>query len=275
MDKIWKYLTLGLMAVLVALSIYGFFKFRSFDAEATRLRNELASKDKTVQTIDGAYTKLVQEFDNLKVTNADLQKTIQKSKQDVISAQQIAVFWQKKYDTAVKPVPVPPGTPGSPSDWVAGGKETCEAEQTEYSAVSDYGLVKAGCRVLTYDPGIQTRTILEPGSRPLRLDLALTRDTNKQWHSYVKVAAPDDQNISIDIGSTSVNIEPLELKWYEKISVGVDLGIGSGVLAGANANYEFGQFRLGPSLWGVITSDKGSVFYGLNFQWSPFKSTTP
>jgi Tfp pilus assembly protein PilN len=273
MDKIWKYLTIGLMVALVALAGYGYFTLRAKDKENAKLRDEIASRDVTIQLKDGTYTKLAREMDDLKATNAELQKVIDKQKQDVITAQQVAATWKKKYDDLATLVPVP--FPYKPDDWKPMGPSACKDVAEESLAIKDYGLVKAGCRILTFDPQVQARTLLEPGSRPLKLNLAVTRDAQKQWRSYVKIEPPDDQNLSVDIVSTAVNMEPLKLRWYENIGVHMDFGVGSGVLGGAGINYEFGQFRLGPSIWGVATTDKSGVFYGINFDWSPFKSTSP
>jgi hypothetical protein len=152
----------------------------------------------------------------------------------------------------------------------------CTDKPGEFFAEKDYGLVKSRCTILTYDPDTQLKLALEGGSRPLRLNLAVTRDQDKKWQSYVKVEPPDDQNLSVDIVTSSYNIEPLSEKWYEKLSVHLDVGAsGSGVLGGLGASYRFGQFNLGPSLWGVTSGNGGSAFYGLNFSWSPFKSTSP
>ena len=273
MEKLWRYLAIGLMVALVALAGYGFFTLRAKDRENARLRDEIAVKDETIKLKDGSYTKLARERDDLEATNKELQKVIDKQKQDVITAQQIAAGWKAKYDNLVQLIPPP--FPGLPSDWNPVGPQKCTDKQQEFLALTDYGLVKAGCRIATYDPQTQARTLLEPGSRKLKLNLAVTRDANKQWHSYVKVEPPDDKNFDIDIVSSGVNVEPLKLKWYEKIGVNIDIGVGNGVLGGAGVNYEFGQFNLGPSIWGVANNGQAGTFYGLNFNWFPFKSTSP
>jgi hypothetical protein len=272
MDKIWKYLTIGLMVVLVAVGVFGFFKYRSYESALAKARNELAEKDKTIQTQDGAYTKLVGEYSGIVATNKELQATISKLKQDVLVAQQDSLTWKKKYDNLVTIVPNP--FPGVPTDWKPVGPPTCKDKQDEFLALTDYGLVKAGCRIKTYDPQTQARTLLQPGSRPLKLNLAITRDADKQFHSYVKVEPPDDQNISIDIASTKVDFEPLSEKGYEKIGVHLDFGASSaGVLGGAGVNYRAGALQFGPSIWGVSLDKSGASYYGINFNWTPFRSS--
>lgn len=274
MEKFWKYLTIALMAVLVALAVYGYFTLRSRDSDNAELRQKLAEKDKTIRTQDGAYTKLVQENDKLKVSNAGLQDTISKAKQDIIAAQQIGVYWNKKFNDVATLLPNP--IPFDVKEWNKPGPEKCTVEPAEFRAVNDYGMFIAGCKLYTYDPDTQVHTLVEPGTRPLKLNLALTRGKDKMWHSYVKVEPPDDTLLTVEIGETSVNIEPLLENWYEKLSVHIDLGVGStGVLGGVGAAYRFGQFNLGPEIWGVTGGSGGSSFFGLNFSWSPFKSTSP
>jgi hypothetical protein len=274
MEKFWKYLTIVMMAALVALSVYGYFALKAKDDDNADLRNALAKKDETIKTLDGAFKKLVVEHDNLKATNKDLQTTIEKAKQEVISAQQIGVYWEGKFNDAVTLLPNP--FPFDPGEWKKPGPQKCTAEPAEFRAVNDYGMFLAGCKLYTYDPDTQVHTLVEPGTRPLKLNFALTRDKNKMWHSYVKVEPPDDKVLRVEIGETSVNMEPLEERWYEKLSIHIDLGVGSsGVLGGVGGAYRFGQFNLGPSIWGVTSGTGGSSFYGINFSWSPFKATSP
>lgn len=278
MDKFQKFFFFGLVAVIFALATFGYIKYRSYESQLVRLRDEVASRDTTITTKDGSFTKLAREFEDLKVSNSDLQKTIDKQKQDVISAQQISATWKKMYDEAVIPVHVSPITPTTltlpvttPTDWHQIVVAQCTEKQEEYVAKKDFGLVIAGCRILTFDPKLQTRVILEQGSRPIKLNLALTRDGNKQWHSYVKVEPPDDQNISIDILTTAVNTEPLNSRWYEKIAFQIDAGVGvANVLGGLGISYDIGQFSVGPKVWGVLPG-VSTPLYGINVTWRPFK----
>jgi len=273
MEKLWRYLAIGLMVALVAIAAIGTWKYNSLQEQIRKKDGQLADLAETVKTKDGAFKKLTGEFDDLKVTNKELQKTIDKAKEDVVSAQQLAVKWEKKFNDLVPLVPV---FVIDPLQW---GKmpdaHKCASPAKEYRAEKDYGIVKAGCNVLTFDPDAQTRLTLEGGSRPLGLNIAVTRNPEKQWNTYVKVEPPDDQNLSVNIVSTRVNMEPLKLRWYEKVGVHIDIGVGPGVLGGAGLNYEFGQFNLGPSIWGVVNNGTAGSFYGLNFNWSPFKSTSP
>lgn len=269
MDKISKYINYVLIALIIAISIFGYIRYTRYELDLSKLRNALAQADKTIEIMRGTFTRLVMEIDGLKATNADLQKTIEKQKLDVISAEQLAVSWRKKYDVYVKTHPDLEPVP--PDGWQPIGPVVCTLDQKALAAEEDFGLIKTTCRLMTADPQTQVRIAIGPGGRPLKLNLALTRDRDKVWRSFVTVEPPDQDNISVDIISTAVNLEPLDERWYEKLKLHMDFGVGSGVLGGIGLGYELGNIDFGPSIWGTTSGNGGSVYYGLNFSWAPFK----
>ena len=269
MDKISKYINFVLIALIIAISIFGYIRYTRYETDLTKLRNALAQADKTIETVKGTFTRLTMEISGLKATNTELQKTIEKQKLDVITAEQLAITWRKKYNVYVK---THPDTDVHPPDWWSPiGPIACTPQQNPLTAEQDFGLVKSTVYLMTADPQTQVRLALGPGGRPLKLNLALTRDKDKTWRSFVTVEPPDDENISVDIVSTAVNMEPLDERWYEKLKLHMDFGVGSGVLGGAGLSYELGNIDFGPSIWGATSGNGGSVFYGLNFSWAPFK----
>lgn len=264
LEQLKKYAAFILMALLVAAAIYGYVKYSSYETELAKLRNQAAKSDKTVEELNGRYTKLAGENDDLKSSDAELQKLYNKTKQDLIAEAQFTAYWKGKYvyEVGHKPGQSDPGFK-PPATQVA-----CTAEPQTYTGVQDIGLLKLTVDTYTVDPSYQTKLSVEPGSKPLKLTLDLTRDRSKQWHTHV---ASSDERIGVDIGLNSVNIEPLEEHWYEKLKVHLDAGAGNGVLMGAGASYQVGQFDLGPNVWSVPAAGP-KPFYGVNFNWAPFKS---
>jgi cell division protein FtsB len=256
-----KYAALGLIGLLVAAAIFGYVKYRSYQDELLFLRNAAAEKDRTIEEQKGTYAKLARENDQLKSSNADLQKLYNRTKQDLIAESQLTAYWKGKYAYEVDHRPLPPGAaPGEPAK-----PGTCTEAYATYRGEQDIGLVKLTIDTTTLDPTYRTRLTVEPGSQPLKLTLNLTRDRNRQWRTYV---VSSDERIAVDIGVNSVNLEPLDESWYERLKFHLDVGAGDGVLAGFGIAAQFGQFDVGPSVWG--TTD-GGAYYGVNFSWAPFK----
>jgi cell division protein FtsB len=270
LEQLKKYLALILITLLLGAGVFGYVKYRSYQSELADLRNQVAQKDKTNEVLKDQYTKLAQENDNLKASDADLRKLLDKTNQDLIAETQAKVYWKGKYTWEVNHKPVVP----SPTDPNGGftppaTQVACTEKPVLYSGVQDIGLLKLTIDTFTLDPSYQTRLTVEQGSKPLVLTLDLTRDSKKQWRTFVKSS---DERIGVDIGVNSVNMEPLETRWYERLKVHVDVGAalsGGGVLGGLGLGYQFGQFDLGPSVWGTTT---GNTYGGLNFSWAPFKS---
>jgi hypothetical protein len=141
----------------------------------------------------------------------------------------------------------------------------CTEKQIEYSSVQDIGLLKLTLKTLTRDPEYTETLVVEPGSKPLQLTLDLTRDKKKQWRSRV---TSSDERVGVEIGVNSVNIQPLEEKWYERIKIVGDLGVGpTGFLGGFGVVYEVEWFDVGPKVWATPNGQ----FAGATITYAPFK----
>jgi hypothetical protein len=264
MDKIWKYLTIGLMAALVALAVYGFFAFRSRDATIAKLMNDVAIRDVTIEVQKGVFTKLTQQLDDVKIAidqstteGKALTAELKKNKAELLAVTNALIQLREQVAKGQGTQTDVPGTkPGDPT-------------RKKVTFGQDFGYARVDGFTLTDPPEYELK--LGQGSKPLKLELAIAQQKDKSWRTYV---TSSDPNVGIDIGVTAVNPYILESSWYEKIKVHADLGVGNGVLGGVGAAYQFGQFDVGPSIWGVTMSG-GGVFYGINFSWAPFKSTSP
>lgn len=273
LEQLKKYFALLLMAILLGACVFGYVKYRSYQNELADLRNQVAVKDHTIEVMKGEYTKLAQENDKLVASDKDLRKLLDKTNQDLLVETQAKVYWKGKYEYNVAHAPKPPVTPGTPPDFKPPATQVaCTDTPQTYTGTQDIGLLKLTIDTFTVDPSYQTKLTVEQGSKPLVLTLDITRDSKKQFHTYVKSS---DERVGVDIGINSVNFEPLESRWYEKLKVHLDLGASltgnGGVLGGFGVAYQFGQFDVGPNVWGT-TGNGGSTYGGLNFSWAPFKS---
>lgn len=253
MDKLLRYIALGLIGILLALGVYGYFQVRSYERHIVELQNQVAQRDSTIEVQKQVYTKLTAQFDDLsKVVDRStaegrsLAAELKKNKSELVSVTNALV---KLREQVVQ---------GQGTQVDVDGRKRVEFSQ-------DFGYVSIGGHTLTDPPEYQLR--LGPGSRPLRLQLAVAQQKDGSWRSYV---VSSDENVIVDIGLTAVNPYVLEMRWYEKFQLHLDVGVGDGVLAGVGASYQIGRFQFGPNVWGTTTGG-GEVFYGLNLSWSPFK----
>lgn len=264
-EQLKKYSALVIIAALLAVAAFSYFKYQAYQQELADLRNQVAAKDKTVEELKGTYGKLATENERLKASSQDLQRLFDKTKQDLIAETQATITWKNAYVIALKHTPgqpVPPGpgpTPPQPT-------QKCTEAPLLYSAVEDLGLLKLTIGTVTRDPDYTQSLKVEAGSKPLKLTLDLTRDGKKQWRNHV---TSSDDRIAVEIGVASVNIAPLEQHWYERLKVVGDLGAGtSGLLGGVGATYEFGKWEAGPKVWAY----PGGQAAGATFTYAPFKS---
>jgi cell division protein FtsB len=265
-----KYLAFIVIAAMLGLVLFGWLKWHGYQKELADLRNQVAAKDKTTEELKDTYTKLDMENNSLKSSNASLQSLLNKTGQDLISEQQATVYWKGQYTVILKheketaDAGVPPDFK-PPETQVA-----CTPAPQEYVASTDIGILKFDVHTFTVDPSYQQNLVISAGTKPLVLTVDLTRDQNMQWHSHV---VSSDSRIGVDLGINSVNISQLEEKWYEKIRLSADFGGGlGGILAGVGASYQFGNFDVGPHVWGVAGTNSG-VFFGASVGWNPFKKS--
>lgn len=264
MDKFLKFAVIALMAALVALATYGYFALKARDERINKLMNDVAIRDVTIEVQKGVFTKLTQQLDDVKIAidqstteGKALADELKKNKAELLAVNNALI---KLKDQVAKgqgnQSDVPGVKPGDPT-----------RKKVEFG--QDFGYARVDGFTLTDPPEYELK--LGQGSKPLKLTMALAQQKDKSWRTFV---TSSDPSVGVEIGVSAVNPYMLEPSWYEKVKIHVDLGVGQGVLGGVGGSYQFGQFDLGPSIWGV-TSGGGSVFYGLNFSWAPFKSTSP
>ncbi len=258
-DKILRVACLVLIACLVVGALYGAVKKANYDARIIELQNTVAERDVTVETQKGVFQKLSIQSKSLEnmLGQRDeqiklLKREIEKGGEDVLAANSLVIRWKKAYEATVKAQQTE--VPGAqPSDPV----------RKRVTFEKDFGMIGVSGFTLT-DPAEATVTVKQ--NRPLKVSLVVSQDKDGVWKSR---ATSSDDNTSIDIALSSVNPWMLEPKWYEKIGVGVELGVGSGFLAGAGAFYRFGKFDLGPKGWVTVTGP-ASGFVGAQVIWHPF-----
>ncbi len=262
MEKLLKYINMALIALIVGLSIFAYFKQQQYNRQIRELQNVIAVNDQTIEVQKDLYTKRTQELDDVKgllgkLTEAEkrLQAELKKAKAQILSLTETNIKLKKALEASGGGTQAEvPGEAGQPP-------------RLQVNFEHDFGFVAVRGFTLTNPP--EYKLSLGNGSRPLKLTTIVSQQPDGTWRTYVQSS---DENFDIDIGVSAVNPHITDPKWYERLKVHGDLGVGNGVLGGLGLAYQFGSVDIGGSVWGV-TSGGGSVFYGLNFSWAPFKSS--
>jgi len=265
-EKFGKWAAIILMVTLVALAGFATWKYNDFLRQIRELQNQAAAKDATIEVQKNVFTKLTQQFEDMKLAidtsteeGKNLTSEIKKQKAEIVSVTNaLAKLKTQVAEGKGGQSDVPGVKPGDPTR-----KKVTFDKDFGYAAVSGFTLT---------DPA-EWHLELGQGSKPLKLTTAVTQQPDGSWRTYV---TSSDANVAFDIGLSAVNPLIFEPHWYEKIKVHLDLGVGSALLGGVGASYQVGQFDFGPSLWYTAVKDAnqnyvGGTAFGLNFSWAPFK----
>jgi hypothetical protein len=246
---------LSVMAAVIATGVA-----KAHKAEIVALQNEIAKRDQTIEVQKGVYTKLALTSARLELLltgsvqeNERLIAELKDRKAQLLTAQSVSVQWKKAYEALVKANQTEETTP-----------EGVVRKKVEFQ--KDFGYIIAEGHTLTDPPEAFIRV---KQGRPLRLSVIMTQEPDKSWRAY---ATSSEENIGVSIDIAAVNPHLLDSKWYEKIGLHADVGIGTGGLVGLGASYKIGKFTVGPSVWGSMGLDfapKGYV--GVTMGWNPFQ----
>jgi hypothetical protein len=264
-ETLLKIAVLALAVVLIIGIILGAIGKYYYDNKLVDLQNTIASRDKTIETKDGLYEKLVIQTKNLEdlLNSKDkeiiaLKEQLKDKDQELITATSLAVKWKKAYEAlvAATQTTIPPSTPD--------GKE-----RTKVSFQKDFGYIRVSGYTLT-NPA--EAFILVKQNRPLKLVVAVSQDKDKIWHTY---ATSSEENVGIDIQLASVNPYIFEPKWYERVAINAMLSMGvSGKLSaliGVGATIPINQFDVGPAVMLHMDGNGLDPMVGIFAAWHPFQ----
>ncbi len=236
--------------------------------EILALQNEIAARDVTIETQKGVYQKLAIQSNDLRqlLNQKDVQLSLLKEQLDkegatLLTANTLIVQLKKKLESSGHVV-VDPTDPKYP-----------DVLHMSFSSLEDFspfvvtGSAMADCSLDR--PKIDLLSLKMAQARPLKLSVVVSQDKDGKWKTST---TSSEENFQIDIGLSAVNPFMLEPKWYEKIGLHADVGVGSGVLVGVGASYKIGKFTIGPSVWGTVNWDLAPKGYlGATMGWNPFQ----
>ena len=252
------------LALLTGFAVYHTVTRRSYEAQILGLQNDVASRDKTIETKDGVYEKLAIQSKDLQKLVGDKDKELANLKQqldergaEILTATKLVVKLKRdlEHATATVPVIVDPAKPNIK-------KVRLDSEESFGPFWVD-GEVNVDCQTDTARVGMRLHQ-----RRPLMFSVVVSQDKDGTWRSSTTSSEPD---MDVDIALSAVNPFMLEAKWYEQIGLGVDIGIGTnpGFLVGLGAYYQIGRFDVGPRAWMIV--DRGvSAYFGAQLIWHPF-----
>ena len=254
------------VALLMAIGFASYITIQNqrHNAEITELKNQIASRDKTIEVQQGVYQKLTIQardlanlLDDKDVALTALRDQLKKQGADLLTASTIIAQLKKDLESTghVKP------------------PETTEGvvRKVEFDSGADFDpfLVSGYTTVNCEKPAERDAKLLLQQLSPLKFSVVVSQDKDGTWRT---TTSSSSDKFNVDIGLAAVNPYLLEEKWYEKLSLSVEAGVGTnpGLLAGGGIDLEIGKFDVGPRVWAVV--DRGvSPYFGMSFAWHPFK----
>lgn len=258
----------AMAALLIVAMIFGGIKKYSYDKQLLEMSNTIAARDKTLEISNGMYDKLAIQNRDLEsfLTSKDketvaLKVMLEKTKQDLLTANKLVVSWKKAYAGAVAATQttLPPTTVGG-------------EPRVQVKFAKDWGYVGVEGWTKT-NPAESWVSIKQ--NRPLKIALVVSQDSNKTWHSF---ATSSEENLGVDIELSAVNPWLTATKWYERVALTTFVGIGKDLgntgnltgIFGVGATVAVNQFDFGPFVAFHI-GDTADPLVGLQFGWHPWQ----
>lgn len=250
-DKTFKWIAILLFLGMASLTGFGYFKKLQYDSTVVKLQNQVAQRDQTIESQKNLYEKLTLQLTNLEMAvdtqteqGKALLKEVEKDHAKLLAVQN-AVLTIK--DQIAK----------------GQGEQHQEGERTRVSFAKDFPVYTVEGWTLTNPAEYE----LKVTQKPIKVTMGLAQDKDGEWHTYMTSSSED---VKLNIGITAVNPYIFKPKWYEKIRVNADVGLGSGILTGVGASYQLGQYQVGPKFWTTVNGEGVHGFIGANFNWAPF-----
>lgn len=256
------------LALFAGLAIFWTIDKHAHEAQIVQLQNEVASRDKTIETQKGVYQKLTIQSNDLKglLDQKDeqlklLEAQLKKSGDDLLAASTLIVKLRKDLESDGHVVVQPPD-PKYP-----GMTRVALDSKSDFDPFRVTGEVVTDCSLEQAQPPHASLRLSQ--TRAFRFSVIVSQSSDGTWKTST---TSSEENFQVDITLAAVNPHILEPRWYEKFGLGFDIGIGTnpGLLAGIGLYYQIGRFEVGPRAWVVV--DRGvSPYFGAQMIWHPFQ----
>jgi hypothetical protein len=247
----YKFLS-GILAILLVVGgIFYAVELNKSSKMRRDLSNEIAKLEGTIHEMEGVHSRRAIELEDLESENKDLQNTIEDRDEDILALTKANLRLKNKIIKIEE-----------------AKEETVPGESGDRTKVS-FDKVNDPVRVYGF-------TLTNPAYaeinlewvRDLKLNLVLTRDDSKTYRVYLDSTGSDVEKAELKL---LVDPSILDIKWYERIGVGMDLNMGSEDVMTTIRTFlqVYNKWMIGPN---VSVSIEGKRFYGINIGWFPFRN---
>ena len=253
---------------LLVVSGFYFYQKHVNNGLQKNLYNKIAKLEGLVKETEDGWSEKGVELENLKTQNRDLQSIISARNEDIVSLNNVALRWKKKFfkvkntkqtvvaSDGVTIVEIPPDCRAC----LDGIRLRVEFEQIkDYLKVSGHTLTNPSYAEINLE-----------WVKDVKFTLILAKDKNKKYRIYLDSADSD-----IIPSRLELKIDPsvFDKKWYEKIAVSSQLMAGSNGLFGSfGLTYDFtDNLYAGPGLSAIYVGNKMYTFYGFSGGWYIFR----
>jgi len=262
----YKYLSM-ILAVLIVVS-GGFFLYEKSSHARTnkKLNNEVAKLQSTIKETETVFSKLAVQINDIETENTELQTILDDRDESIVALSKVSLKWKDKYlkianaeqsvvDENNNPVVIDVDC----EDCFLGKRFRVDFEQMD-------GILYVKGFTLTNPAYAELK--LER-TKPLELEIALTKGKDGKWRVYV-----DGNNAGLEPSELNLIVDTslFDPKWYEKIGLGVDIGVGPGVQTTIKAFYDVDiSWFVGPFITFQYDGAGFNKFYGTTIGYYPFR----
>ena len=267
MTKVYKYLSIGLMAVLCLGGIFFYLEKSAHSKSRKELTNKIADLEGVIQETETAYSRRAIEIDNLKSKNSELQNVIEDRDEKIVSLTETTLQLKNKYfkikDAYQQLVDKEGNVIESP------GELTCEELESARFKVS-FEHIEDPLKVTghTLSNPAYAEVNLE-WTRGLKLNIILAKTKQDTFRIYI-----DTDNSDIIPTDLRLSVDPAMFQnaWYERIGVGADIGVGKGVQSSIRIFYDvLPEWYVGPNISFYYDGEALKTLYGVSVGWYLFR----
>lgn len=240
MKNVWRFVWVPFEIILIAVLVFGGYRCgsNSRSEEVTDLLAKASESEKTIEVKGGLYATTLVQLDGVKrlleskdASIATLRRQLDDTGAQVLTTEKLVVRWKQAYGSTVEAtqtsVPITDSPPRKRVDFK-----------------HDFGPFLVIGHTLT-DPGEGFVSVTQ--GRPLSLTLAIARNGDGVWMSYVTSSEP---GMAVDVTLGAVDPGIFRVPWHRRIwltgsvialpTAGASLGI----------EYRGDRFSLGPNCQG-------------------------
>jgi hypothetical protein len=230
------------------------------------LNNQIAQLQQTVKETQTAYSRLATEADNLKTENKKLNKIIKDRDEEIVSLTDIIVKLKDKIADLENLVVTITDSNGNEIELDKECKECLVNVRFMVAFSENFDYLNVSGQTWT-NPGeahLELKWL-----RPLRFSLILAKDEKDNFRAYLDSKDSDIESVELNL---KVDPSVFDVKFYERLAVGANIGLGDGLLTSVSANILiFDNWFVGPFFATTFDGKDIKKFYGGNVLWQLFK----